>query len=103
MPEAPEAAELPGNCPLVSKKHAQGGKAGTHKRLEYCSMLCKTENESRTVRQMVEKERFFHRLFGISAGFPILTCRCTQMKKAGAAAALNASRKMLEGSRILWI
>jgi len=38
-------------------------------------MLCKTENDSKTVRQMVEKEAFFHKEFGMSAGFPAFTCR----------------------------
>ena len=64
-------------------------------------MMLRTDQESRSIRQMEVKAVLVHSELGIKAGLPRLSWRPTQKMKAGMIAKEMLNRTMFEASRRL--
>jgi len=64
----------------------------TYNRLNRYSRLCTMAQVKNTITQMEEKASSFHREFGIKAGLPRFSWRCTQMTNNGRQAPATLSK-----------
>lgn len=88
---------------IISNQWQLVKKIVTYNKLNKYSRLCTIAQVKKTMMQMEEKASSLHREFGIKAGLPRFSWRCTQKTKAGRQATAIVNRTICEASWMRWL